>query len=188
MSKFSKSMLSLLCLVGVTLQVRASEPVTIESLLQEMIDRDAVVRFPERDFRLKQHSSYNCASKTPADEKGWFMNHDYNSSDKDKNFIRIEDVNGQKEWVLMDHQGAGALVRTWMPWHKQQSAETTTTMRIYFDGAEEPAIEGNMLASSSPQPGRSHVHCGIPCDQVPESIMERFVVSRLTDIGLFLFM
>ena len=125
--------------------VQAGGPITIESLLTEMINRDGVARFPAQDFRLKQHSSYNRASKTPDDAKGWFTNHDYNSGDRDKNFIRIEEVNGHKEWVLMDHQGAGAIVRTWIPWLKQQSAETTTIMRIYLDGAKEPTIEGNML-------------------------------------------
>lgn len=124
---------------------QAGEPVTIESLLTDMIDRDAVARYPAQDFRLKQHSSYNRASKTPDDAKGWFMNHDYNSGDRDENFIRIEEVNGHKEWVLMDHQGPGAIVRIWMPWRNQKSAETTTLIRIYLDGAEEPIIEGNML-------------------------------------------
>lgn len=124
---------------------QAGETVTIESLLHDMINRDAVARFPAQDFRLKQHSSYNRASKTPDDARGWFTNHDYNSGDRDKNFMRIEEVNGQREWVLMDHQGAGAMVRIWMPWRNQKSAETSTTIRIYLDGAQEPTLEGNML-------------------------------------------
>ena len=49
---------------------RAAEPVSIESLLDEMVDRDSVARFPEQDFRLKQHSSYNRASKTPDEPNG----------------------------------------------------------------------------------------------------------------------
>ena len=70
--------------------------ITIESLLNEMIDRDSVARFPETDFRLKQHSSYSRESKTPDDPEGWFMNHDFNKSPQDKNFIRIEENQGQK--------------------------------------------------------------------------------------------
>jgi hypothetical protein len=35
-----------------------------------MIDRDLVARYPEKDFRLKQHSSYNRDSKTPDEPKG----------------------------------------------------------------------------------------------------------------------
>ncbi|MFC1763357.1 glycoside hydrolase family 172 protein [Planctomycetota bacterium] len=123
----------------------AGEPVSMVSLLNEMVDREAVSRFPDTDFRLKQESSYNRASKTPDDPKGWFTNSDYNTAKRTTNLIRVEENNGQKEWVLMDHQGAGAIVRTWMPWRKQQSAETTTKMRIYLDGANEPTLEGNML-------------------------------------------
>ncbi|WP_407929779.1 MULTISPECIES: glycoside hydrolase family 172 protein [unclassified Lentimonas] len=111
-----------------------------------MVDRDAVARFPETDFRLKQHSSYNRASKTPDEPKGWFANQDYNPKKlKTENFIRVEENNGRKEWVLMDHQAPGAIVRTWMPWLNQMKPGTNITMRIYLDGAEEPAFEGNML-------------------------------------------
>lgn len=127
------------------LGAQAEESVSIESLLNEMVDRDAVARFPERDFRLKQHSSYNRASKTPDEPDGWFMNKDFNKGPGDHNFIRIEENNGRKEWVLMDHEGAGAIVRTWMPWHNQNSGGSKITMRIYLDGAEEPTLEGNML-------------------------------------------
>ena len=136
---------SFIVMVAWALTAQADELISIESLLNKMVDREVVARFPQVHFRLKQHSSYNRASTTPNDPKGWFTNHDYNSGDSDKNFIRIEEVNGQTEWVLMDHQGPGAIVRTWMPWRNQQSAETTTVMRIYLDGAEEPTLEGNML-------------------------------------------
>ncbi|WP_404305938.1 glycoside hydrolase family 172 protein [Neorhodopirellula lusitana] len=129
-----------------TCAVHAQESVSIESLLKEMVDRDAVASFPETDFRLKQHSSYNRASKTPEEPKGWFTNQDYNPKRANThNFIRIEENNGRKEWVLMDHQAPGAIVRTWMPWLNQKKPGTNITMRIYLDGSEEPAIEGNML-------------------------------------------
>ena len=52
--------------------------ITIESLLNEMVDRDAVARFPQSDYRLKQQSSYNRASVTPEDAEGWFINKDFN--------------------------------------------------------------------------------------------------------------
>ncbi|QEG24892.1 glycoside hydrolase family 172 protein [Mariniblastus fucicola] len=125
--------------------VMAQTSVSIESLLEEMVDRDAVARFPTNNFRLKQHSSYNRASKSPDEPKGWFANHDYNRSPKDKNFIRIEEKDGKKEWVLMDHTGAGAIVRSWMPWQNQTKPGSNITMRIYLDGSDEPAFEGNML-------------------------------------------
>ncbi|MGJ8643550.1 MAG: glycoside hydrolase family 172 protein [Luteolibacter sp.] len=142
--KIISSLSALVVLSALTLQAETS--VSIDSLLQEMVDRDSVARFPANDFRLKQHSSYNRASKTPDDPKGWFTNQDYNPKrGKTTNFIRIEENNGRKEWVLMDHKAPGAIVRTWMPWLHQLKPNTNVTMRIYLDGAEEPALEGNML-------------------------------------------
>ena len=132
-------------LLTLNIQAKQEAVVSIESLLTEMVDRDSVARYPENDFRLKQHSSYNRSSKTPDEPKGWFTNKDYNSKPGDTNFIRTEENNGRKEWVLMDHQGAGAIVRTWMPWKSKTQATTDINMRIYLDGSDEPALEGNML-------------------------------------------
>lgn len=128
------------------LVANAQETVTIESLLSEMVDHDSVARFPEQDFRLKQHSSYNRASKTPDEPKGWFNNKDNNTGPDHDSFIRIEENNGRKEWVLMDHEGPGAIVRSWMPWRSKSQATTDIHMRIYLDGSDEPALEGNMLS------------------------------------------
>ena len=123
----------------------ASDSVSVESLLHEMVDRDSVARFPRFDFRLKQHSSYNRASKTPGNEKGWFNNKDNNTSDKDNNFIRVEENNGNQEWVLMEDDGPGAIVRTWMPFPNAGKPDTNSLIRIYLDGDTEPTLEGNML-------------------------------------------
>jgi len=121
------------------------DAVSIESLLNEMVDREAIAKYPDKNFRLKQESSYNRASVSPEDSKGWFTNHDYNSSDKDHNFLRIDTINGEREWVMMDHDGAGAIVRTWMPFAKSNTPNTTNIIRIYLDGSETPTLEGNML-------------------------------------------
>ncbi|KAA5825232.1 DUF2961 domain-containing protein [Algibacter amylolyticus] len=112
-----------------------------------MVDRDAVARFPEANFKLKQESSYNRASKTPSEPEGWFNNHDYNKEEKpeDHNFIRTEEKNGQKEWVLMDHVGPGAIVRTWMPFLSAQEPNTDIIIKVYLDGSDKPVLEGNML-------------------------------------------
>jgi hypothetical protein len=45
-----------LIILGLT---AAQATVSIESLLNEMIDRDGVARFQEQNFRIKQHGSYN---------------------------------------------------------------------------------------------------------------------------------
>ncbi|WP_231617863.1 glycoside hydrolase family 172 protein [Novipirellula aureliae] len=136
---------ALICSALVSKSVGAKEPVSIESLLREMVDRDAVAHYPEQDFRLKQHSSYDRRSKSPDDSQGWFRNKDSNRNDTDTNLIRIEEIDGQKEWVLMDHEGPGAIVRTWMPWRQPNNPTTDIRIRIYLDGASEPALEGNML-------------------------------------------
>lgn len=139
-----------LCFIGVAasltlLSAQAGEPISISSLLNEMIDHESVARYPENNFRLKQHSSYNRVSTTPEDEKGWFTNHDFNSKPAYHNFIRIEENDGRKEWVLMDHEGPGAIVRTWMPWLGKNKPTSDIHMRIYLDGSDEPVMEGNML-------------------------------------------
>ncbi|MGQ1787970.1 glycoside hydrolase family 172 protein [Saccharicrinis sp. GN24d3] len=140
--------LSSLFLMAILMLSACAQPpkeVSIESLLTEMIDREAVARFPEKDFRLKQESSYNRASVNPEDTVGWFINKDFNSNEKDSNFIRIEDNNGQQEWVLMDHQGAGAIVRTWMPFRNAKNPGTNSIIKFYLDGSPEPVLEGNMM-------------------------------------------
>lgn len=135
-----------MCLLGVSvIQAQTTDPITIESLLHERVDRGALARLPQPDFRLKQDSSYNRASVTPDDARGWFTNKDYNSKDSDINFIRVEENSGRKEWVLMEDIGAGALVRSWMPWRGQKNPTTTSTIRFSPDGVREPALEGNMF-------------------------------------------
>ena len=117
--------------------------ITIKSLLNEMVDHEAVARFPQPDFRLKQQSSYDRASKTPGDPVGWFANHDFNKNEKDHNFIRVEENNGHKEWVVMDHEGAGVIVRSWMPF---RSTPKDVMIRFYLDGSSTPALEGNVCS------------------------------------------
>src|SRR5205085_8865586 len=40
-------------------------PITLESLLKEMVDRDAAARFPDPAYTCKQFSSYDRRSTTP---------------------------------------------------------------------------------------------------------------------------
>jgi hypothetical protein len=147
---FMKNRLSILTLLFLTIFSchkisQNKHKITISNLLLEMVDRDKIANFPESSFKLKQESSYNRASKTPEDKKGWFNNKDHNSNKKDHNFIRVEENNGQKEWVLMDHKGAGAIVRTWMPFRNASNSKTNSIIKFYFDGSKTPSIEGNML-------------------------------------------
>ena len=53
-----------------------SRKVTMESLLNEMTDREVLTRLPEQPYTLKQFSSYDRKSTGP-DVPGWFANEDY---------------------------------------------------------------------------------------------------------------
>lgn len=135
----------LLCLwVPVTNSAQESV-VTLETLLNEMVDRDQMAMFPSPEYRLRQQSSYDRGSKTPGDPKGWFANRDRG------HFIRTEENNGRKEWVLMEHNSAGTMGRTWMPdpritpmvlSSRREAPTELGTLRIYLDGKPEPALEG----------------------------------------------
>jgi len=127
----------------------AAGEVTVTSLLEEMVNRDQVARFPGNDFRLKQDSSYNRVSVKPEPPKneptGWFANSDFNTKPESGKFIRIETNQGREEFVLMEDEGPGALVRSWMPWRSQNSGKTNAILRVYLDGEEDPVIEGNQF-------------------------------------------
>ena len=105
--------------------------VTFESLLSEMIDREAMARLPEPAYTCHQFSSYDRRSKTPDDPGGWFANEDWSS------FVRSEQVGDRTEWVMMDAEGPGAVVRFWSGGPKPKGV-----LRVYLDGAEAPVIEG----------------------------------------------
>lgn len=110
-----------------------SDTVNIESLLGEMANRSAVARMPDPAYTCLQASSYNRAQKAP-DQPGWFANEDWS------HFIRSEERNGGKEWVMMDAAGPGAVVRIWMP-PSVRDAKIIGTVRVYLDHAEQPTLE-----------------------------------------------
>ncbi len=113
----------------------ASDEVTLESLLLEMVNRDAAAQMPEPWFTCAQASSYDRAS-TASDQPGWFANRD------SRNFIREENPNGRRELVLMDVQGPGAIVRFWCTFGGNFS---DGTLRIYLDDEDTPAFEGPIM-------------------------------------------
>ncbi|MCL2119147.1 MAG: DUF2961 domain-containing protein [Planctomycetaceae bacterium] len=110
----------------------SAKDVSLESLLKEMTDRAAIAEFPDPYYTCKQASSYDRASVAP-DKPGWFANGDASQ------FVRDEMNGDRKEWVLMDADGPGAIVRWWItaPHYK-------VTFRIYIDGADKPEIEANI--------------------------------------------
>ncbi len=113
-----------------------AQQVSFESLLLEMANRDSVAWWPEPEYRCVQASSYDRDSVAP-DQPGWFANWDRSQ------FLRVEERDGAKEYVLMEDHGPGAVVRFWATWHGPGGGPFSNgTLRFYLDGAEEPVIEG----------------------------------------------
>lgn len=110
----------------------SAEPITFDSLLSEMTDRSAVASFPDPAYTCKQASSYDRGSKAP-NKSGWFANNDRSF------FLRSEKNQGREEWVMMDAEGPGAIVRFWVT-----SGRYLGTVRVYLDGSDEPAIEAKV--------------------------------------------
>ncbi len=107
----------------------APEPVSMKGLLPEMVDLGRMAEFPDPPYTCRQFSSYDRASKSPAQD--WFAN-----NDRDQ-YLRVEEREGRKEYVMMDAEGPGAIVRIW-------SANPEGTIRIYIDGAGTPTLEARM--------------------------------------------
>ncbi len=130
----------LLTLTALTLSLHAfSQRVTLSSLLREMVDREAVTRFPA--YRAHQASSYNRTSVSP-DAPGWF-------ADSDGVWCIREETNarGETEWVLMEDHGPGAITKMWAVCFYYGLADTTgANVRIYIDGSPIPVIDTNFFA------------------------------------------
>ncbi len=110
----------------------AEHDVTFESLLREMVDRDRLARLPSPTYKTGQASSYERLSVRP-DRPGWFANHDWS------HFVRAEKHDGRTEWVMLDTDGPGAVVRIWMGAPRPDKGPIGT-LRFYLDGSDTPAI------------------------------------------------
>ena len=136
-----RTSLTLLLLVASASITFAAEPVSLESLLGEMIDRDAVAHVPQPPYICRQFSSYD-RDTVGVDKPGWFANWDRSQ------FVRVEENDGRKEYVMLDADGPGAVVRIWGTWHGPRREGgglkefSNGTLRVYLDNQSEPAIEG----------------------------------------------
>lgn len=101
-----------------------ADKVTLETLLNEMVDRASVARLPQPSFTCKQASSYD-RSRIGPNKPGWFANHDASQ------YLRAETHNGHTEQVMLDADGPGAIVRFWVTSDRRRQG----TLRIYLDGA-----------------------------------------------------
>ncbi|MDO4856844.1 MAG: DUF2961 domain-containing protein [Thermoguttaceae bacterium] len=113
-----------------SLHAQTVQTVSLESLLDEMLDRQAVLK-PGPEFTCRQFSSYDRAAKSPTEN--WFANGDASQ------FLRVEERDGRKEWVLMETDGPGAVVRWWIT-----APHWKNRFYIYVDGAQTPTFEGKI--------------------------------------------
>ena len=109
----------------------AETPVSLGTLLDEMVDRTALPAFPSPSYTCRQFSSYDQKSTSADDQETWFANGDRGQ------YLRVEENGGRQEWVMMDAAGPGAVVRIW-------SANPQGSLRVYLDGAQAPVIEAPM--------------------------------------------
>ncbi|MBS1664000.1 MAG: DUF2961 domain-containing protein [Bacteroidetes bacterium] len=124
-----KILCAILLSMGCFYSAYSQETITLNSLLQEMTDFDAVARFPSPVYTLRQASSYDRRSVSP-DQPGWFANSDFNQ------FIREEKKEGYSEFVMMDVEGPGTMVRFWLT-----TLTKSGVLRIYFDNEPTASLE-----------------------------------------------
>ena len=107
-----------------------AEVIDFGRLLAQMLDRTSIAEFPEPAFVCKQASSYNRNSQQPGTPE-WFSTDDYS------HFVRCDEIGDRREWVLLDVEGPGAIVRWWITQYKYDG-----TIRVYLDGNNKPVLEG----------------------------------------------
>jgi len=116
-----------------------SQQINLSTLLNEIIDRERIASFPAPQYHCKQASSYNRESVSP-DLPGWFADSD------GIGFIRVEEHNGRREWVLMEDEGPGCIAKIWaVCFYYGLNNTTGATIHIYLDGAREPTISANFF-------------------------------------------
>jgi hypothetical protein len=105
--------------------------ITFNSLLAEMADLARLTHKPDPQFSVHLASSYDRSSITPVASSdtptGWYANRDWG------NYLRVEKNAGRTEYVMLDIDGPGAIMRIC-------SATMGGTLRIYIDGAVQPAL------------------------------------------------
>jgi len=100
--------------------------ITLESLLEEMVSVEDLVRFPDPYYTCHQESSYDRRSVAPGDAT-WFAN------DDGFGILRIDTTDNRIEKVMFDEQGPGVITRIWIT-----TIDKRGTWRFYFDGSSEP--------------------------------------------------
>ncbi len=128
-------------LIGLVALCLAAKPaaITFESLLSEMADLRQLAEYPSANWRCLQASSYNRES-VHRDKPGWFADSD------GEGFIRTEEINGHTEWVMMEHEGPGAITKMWTPFFNRDFNDRVgPNIRIYLDGSKTPLFDESFI-------------------------------------------
>lgn len=107
---------------------KAIQPITIGTLMEEMISIESDPCFPVPYYTSKQLTSYDRRSVLP-NTPSWFANDDYSG------FIRFEGNNGRVEKVLFDEEGPGVITRI-----ITTGGSKDANLRFYFDNEKEASI------------------------------------------------
>lgn len=111
--------------------------ITFSSLLHEMTDRESLAVYPSPYYTVGQFSSYDRFSDNAVrGSYDWFANWDFSQ------FLRTEENNGRREFVMFDAEGPGAVVRMWVT---VANYNDNGILRFYLDGSDIPVIEGELL-------------------------------------------
>ena len=103
-----------------------------------MTNRESLVDYPSPYYTVRQFSSYDRFSDHAV--KGsydWFANWDFSQ------FLRTEEKDGRREFVMFDAEGPGAVVRIWIT---VANYNDNGILRFYLDDSDIPAIEGEVLS------------------------------------------
>ncbi len=143
--------------LAITASSGKASTVTLQSLLEEMTNRDDAARFPRPFYRALTASSYNRASynRNQADQsfKGWFADGDGSG------FLRVETngVTGAAEWVIMEHHGPGCITRIWTPFfYYGFNNRVGPHVRIYLDNARQPVFDESLIKLVTGQGSVAH--------------------------------
>jgi D-arabinan exo alpha-(1,3)/(1,5)-arabinofuranosidase (non-reducing end) len=115
----------------------AAGPVTTGSMADEMVDFDRLCDMPAQGYKTLQFSSYDRRSNMPGGPS-WFSNSDGFGGAPIPPFQEVlKKLNDQGigEYILLDMEGPGAVVRTW-------TARIYGDIRVYLDGSDTPIYNG----------------------------------------------
>ena len=111
--------------------------ISVLTLLPDMTDLAHLARRSDVTARAGLVSSTDRRARGPGDGS-WFANDDFVTAQL-SNLVRVEGPETRRRYVLADLDGPGAVLRLW-------TAAPAGTVRVYIDGAPEPALEAPMGA------------------------------------------